>query len=304
MDKLSVMRAFCRVVELKSFSKAADDLHVSAALLSRSIKQLEHSLGCVLLARTTRSMALTAHGALYYAEAQRLLAEFGAVEETLKRGVGAVEGRLRVNAPLSFGLVVLSPLLPKFRIAYPSLEIDLTLEDRTIDMIEGGFDVSIRVAAAMPDSNLIARIMGSMRQGLFAAPGYLSAEGRPQTPNDLKGHRLLSFSTAAHARKWVLLRSQEQTEFRFEPQLSVNNSLFLRDQLIAGEGIGALPSFISDPAVVAGALEPVLLAYRLPAPKIFAITAARLSSDAKTRAFLDFLQPALDDGESGANAPI
>ena len=289
MDKLSVMRAFCRIVELNSFTKAAADLGLSPALLSRETKRLEESLGCALLIRTTRKMTLTEHGALYYAEALRLLAQMEGLENAVRQGAGMVKGRLRVNAPLSFGLAALSPLLPRFMAAHPDLTIELNLDDRVVDMVEGGFDLSIRVRAELPDSGLIARNLGVVRQRLFASRAYLDARGRPSRPADLHAHMAVGFSLADHGRTWSLRGPEGETEIAVTPKLLVSNSLFLRDVLIAGQGVGALPHFLIDPASAA-ALERVLPNHELPERRIFAVTANRLAADAKTRAFLDFLQ--------------
>ena len=188
MDRLSFMRAFCRIVELNSFSRAAEDLGLSTALLSRETRLLEESLGCVLLSRTTRSMTLTDNGKLYYDECRRILEDVGALDAALRAGAGVVRGRLKVNAPLSFGLSVLSPMLPAFLARYPEIDIALTLDDRVIDMVEGGHDVSIRVRAELPDSSLVARRLATVDQRLYASPAYLDAQGRPQTPEDLKSH--------------------------------------------------------------------------------------------------------------------
>ena len=290
VDKLSVMRAFCRVVERRSFARAAEDLGVSPSLLSREVKRLEESLGCVLVNRTTRSMSLTEHGALYYAEAERLLSEIGGMEDTVRRGAGSVKGRLVVNAPLSFGLEVLSPLVPRFLERYPDVDFSLALEDRVLDMVEGGFDVSIRVVPSLPPSSLIAKRIAPVRQLLFAAPGYLATAGHPASPGDLAQHSLLSFSLAEHARRWALSGPDGSIDLPIGPRHLVGNSLFLRDLLISGLGIGALPDFLADAAVNERRLERVLPDFELPERSVFAVTATRLSADAKARAFIDFLR--------------
>ncbi|MAQ37428.1 MULTISPECIES: LysR family transcriptional regulator, partial [Thioclava] len=167
MDKLSVMQAFRRIVERGSFARAAEDLGVSPALLSREIKLLEESLGSSLLTRTTRSMSLTDAGRLYYDEASGILDAVTSVETRIRDVAGAVRGHLKVNASSSFGQTVISPILPEFLEAHPDLRLSLSLDDRVVDMVEGGFDVSIRIRPAMPDSALVARKIGTMRQRIF-----------------------------------------------------------------------------------------------------------------------------------------
>lgn len=289
MDQISVMRAFCRIVELNSFSKAARDVGVSPALLSRETKLLEQSLGCVLISRTTRSMALTDHGARYYNEARRLLGELDNLDDAIRTGAGALKGTLKINAPLSFGLSVLSPLMPGFMAAHPDLKVSLTLDDRVLDMVAGGFDLSIRVRASLPDSDLVAQRIGAVKQKLFAAPSYLNANGRPKKAEDLAGHHLLAFSLADHASHWELSSGAKTVDVPIEPIAVMNNSLFLRDMLVSGQGIGALPSFIFEPEVEAGRLESVLPGFALPERTIYAVLSTRLGADAKTRAFLGYL---------------
>ncbi|TMV03389.1 LysR family transcriptional regulator [Ruegeria sediminis] len=298
MDKLSVMNAFCRIVERGSFARAAEDLGVSAALLSREVKLLEKSLGCTLLTRTTRSMSLTDHGRLYYEMALGVLGDVDQIENRIRRRSGVVKGHLRINAPVSFGQVVLAPLLPGFLEAHPELEVTLSLDDRVVDMIEGGFDLSIRVKAELPDSALVARPVGDVRQRVFAAPTYLERKGTPQSPDDLGNHAIIGFLLADHKAQWQLLGPQDSRTIEIAPRVRVGNSLVLRDLLVAGEGIGTLPDFIADGAVARGDLVPVLPDWELPRRHIYAVTASRLGADAKVNAFLDHLRAALGGGHS------
>ncbi|MFD0982703.1 LysR family transcriptional regulator [Tropicimonas aquimaris] len=298
MDKLSVMHAYCRIVERGSFARAAEDLGVSGALLSREVKLLEESLGCTLLTRTTRSMSLTDAGRLYYEEALGILDAVGRVEDHIRDGAGRVQGHLKVNASSSFGQMVIAPILPSFLDAHPDLRLTLSMDDRVVDMIEGGFDVSIRIRPAMPDSSLVARRIGIMRQRIFAAPGYLEHTGTPQSPDDLSRHRIVGFLLAEHLTEWALSGPEGPRTVQIDPPLRVGNSLVLRDLLIAGQGIGTLPDFVSDGPEARGELVRLLPDYELPAPEIFAVTASRLGMDAKVSAFLEHLRTALRPAHS------
>ena len=293
MDKLSVMQAFRRIVERGSFARAAEDLGVSPALLSREIKLLEESLGSTLLTRTTRSMSLTDAGRLYYDEAIGILDAVTGVETRIRDGAGAVRGHLKVNASSSFGQTVIAPILPDFLDCYPDLRLTLSMDDRVVDMVEGGFDVSIRVRAAMPDSALVARRIGTIRQRIFAAPAYLERAGVPQAPKDIAQHRVIGFLLADHLTSWALHDPSGTITIDLDPKIRVGNSLVLRDLLIAGQGIGTLPDFVSNAAEAQGALVRVLPDFELPAPETFAVTASRLGMDAKVTAFLDHLRRAL-----------
>ena len=196
MDTFNYMRAFRRIVELGSLAKAAEDLDVSSAGLSKQLRALEAHLGAVLIQRTTRKMSLTDTGAAYYAECCRLLDELDALEKSVKQQSRRVSGRLRVNAPVSFALSVLSPLLARFLHQYPELRLDLAMEDRLVDAVGQGFDVSIRLRAQLDDSSLIARRLASLTQMLCAAPSYLDRRGRPDSVQALRGHDLLSYTLA------------------------------------------------------------------------------------------------------------
>jgi len=294
MDKLSVMNAYCRIVERGSLARAADDLGVSAALLSRELKLLEQSLGCALLTRTTRSMSLTDAGRLYYEQAQAILDAVSRSEDRIREEAGAVRGHLKVNASSSFGQMVIAPFLPKFLEQYPDLKFTLSLDDRVVDMVEGGFDVSIRIRAAMPDSALVARRIGTVRQRIFAGPAYIERAGMPETPDDIKDHRIIGFLLANHLTEWSLSGPGGEQTIALDPEVKVGNSLVLRDLLIAGHGIGTLPDFVSDAAEARGELVRVLPDWELPAPEIFAVTASRLGMDARVTAFLDHLRAALE----------
>ena len=294
MDKLSVMQAFRRIVERGSFARAAADLGVSPALLSRQIKLLEESLGTTLLTRTTRAMSLTDAGRLFYDQAGGILDAVTRVETRIRDGAGAVRGHLKVNASSSFGQMVLAPMLPGFLDAYPDLRLSLSLDDRVVDMVEGGFDVSVRIRPTLPDSALVARRIGTMRQRIFAAPAYLRSVGRPEVPQDIGQHRVVGFLLADHLTTWTLHGPAGATVvLDLDPPVRVGNSLVLRDLLIAGQGIGTLPDFVSNEAEARGALVRVLPEWELPAPEIFAVTASRLGMDARVTAFLDHLRAAL-----------
>lgn len=295
MDKLSVMQAFRRIVERGSFARAAEDLGVSPALLSREVKLLEESLGTTLLTRTTRSMSLTDAGRQYYDQATGILDAVAQVETRIRDGAGAVRGHLKVNASSSFGQTVIAPILPAFLDAYPDVRLSLSMDDRVVDMVEGGFDVSIRIRPAMPDSALVARRIGTMRQRVFAAPAYLDRAGVPRQPADIAAHRVVGFLLADHLSTWVLHGPGGPVTVALDPPVRVGNSLVLRDLLVAGQGIGTLPDFISDPAEARGELVRVLPDWELPAPEIFAVTGSRLGMDAKVTAFLDHLRAALRD---------
>jgi len=162
-----------------------------------------------------------------------------------------------------------------------------------VDMVEGGIDVAIRIRTSMPDSALVARRIGTVRQRIFAAPAYLERTGVPERPEDIRHRRVIGFLLGDHLTSWNLCGPSGTATLDLDPEIRVGNSLVLRDLLIAGQGIGTLPSFISDAPEKRGDLVRILPEWELPAPEIFAVTASRLGMDAKVTAFLDHLRAAL-----------
>ncbi|QJW56752.1 HTH-type transcriptional regulator DmlR [Serratia plymuthica] len=292
MDVLLAMRAFRRVVERNSFYKAAEDLAVTPAALSKQIKQLEARLATVLIARTTRTMSLTEAGQLYYQEACRLLGEFDALEQTVAASVQQVSGTLRINAPLSFGLMVLSPLLPQFMQRYPELQVELTLDDRVLDVVAAGFDLSLRIRRHLPDSSLSARSLGEVQQRICAAPAYLAQYGTPKTVAQLQHHQCLAYSLAEKPGHWHFTLGEENLSVAVNPRLTANNSLMLRDMIGAGLGIGSLPSFVADPEIAAGRLVRLFPDFSSEAHQVFAVYPTRRHVQHKVRLFTDFIREA------------
>lgn len=293
MDRLAIMKSFCRIVERGSIVRAAEDLGVSSALLSRNLKLLEQSLGCSLINRTTRTMSITEHGRLYYEESKRILEDIEDSEERVRAGTGAVRGMLHVNAPHSFGTTVLADMLPAFLERYPDVEISLAFDDQVVDMIEGGFDLSIRIRASLPDSGLIVRSIAPVQQGLFAAPVYLEHNGVPSGPEDLADHAAVAYLLSDEPAVWRLTGPDGTKTVPFKARVNLGSSVVLRDVLAAGLGIGALPDFLSEPAEQGGQLVRVLPKWSLPERCVYAVTSSRLGFDAKTLAFVDFLSERL-----------
>ena len=296
MDVLAHMRVFRKVVERDSFSKAAQDLHQSAAAISKQLRQLEERLGTVLLVRTTRRMSLSDGGRAYYVECCRLLDEIDALELATRGCAGKVAGRLRVNAPLSFGLKVLSPLLPDFMARYPDVKIEMTLDDRLRDVVGEGYDVSLRIRAALADSTLVARRLGEVEQMICAAPAYLASHGTPMQAQDLHGHDCLAYRLADSPGSWQLEGPEGAHSLVLPVRFSADRSLLLADMLVAGVGVGALPSFIAAPLWASGALVRVLPSHAMARRGVYALMPDGRHVQQKVRAFCDFLGEALQAG--------
>jgi len=293
MDSFTLMRAFRRIVERGSLARAAEDLGLSPAGLSKQLRTLETHLGVVLLQRTTRRMSLTETGHAYYRECCRLLDELDALERGIAQQRGEVSGRLRVNAPQSFALSTLSPLLPRFLQQHPQLALDLVMEDRLLDAVGEGFDVSLRIRAELEDSRLVARRLASLQQVLCAAPSYLQHHPAPQVVEELQAHGVLGYSLSDSPGSWPLLGPDGQVTVTLPTRITANNSLLLRDLLVAGLGIGALPSFLAAPALASGELQQVLPDHRYPPRFVYAVYPTARHLQPKVRAFIDFLHAEL-----------
>lgn len=293
MDKLSAMQAFCRIVERGSFTRAAEDLRVSPALLSREVSRLEAALGISLMARTTRRITLTEAGRTYYDEAQSILHAVGRFEERLREHAGLVRGHLKINAPSSFGQVVLAPMLPEFCARHPDLRVSLSMDDRVIDMVEGGFDLTLRIRSSLKDSSLRARRIGSVRVGIFASRDYLKRHGVPQTADDLPSHRTCGYLLSENVTVWEMVGPKGPVSVTVDPMIRMGNSFVLRDMLIAGVGLGTLPDFISREAEAAGTLVRVLPDHELLPRSIWAVSPSGVGQDARVTAFLKALVPLL-----------
>jgi DNA-binding transcriptional LysR family regulator len=296
VDLLSAMRSFRRVVERGSFSHAAEDLALSAAGLSKQIRLLEERLGTVLIHRTTRRMSLTDPGRTYFEECCRILDRLDELERSISDEGEAIAGRLRVNAPMSLGLTLLSPALPRFLAAHTGVALDLTLSDQLLDVVGSGFDVSIRVRAELEDSSLVARRLADFRQVICAAPDYLARHGTPATAADLGSHACLAYSLADHPGTWRLTGPDGEVAVQIPTRLTVNNSMVLRDLILAGSGIGSLPSFLAEPHLSRGDLVAVLPDHAFPARHVFAVYPTGRHLQRKVRAFVDFLAEVLRAG--------
>ena len=285
MDTFSTMRAFRRIVELGGLARAAEDLGLSSAGLSKQLRALEAHLDTVLLQRTTRSMSLTETGRAYYADCCRILDELDVLENATRQQSQRVTGRLRLNAPLSFTLSILSPLLAEFMREYPDVQLDLVMEDRLVDAVAHGFDLTIRLRSSLDNSTLIARRLATVKQVLCAAPSYLEQNGEPATPSNLRHHRILTYSLA---QKQSILPAQEHAVSGGE-RTQISNSLLLRDLLVAGLGIGALPSFLADPAMARGELRRVLPAFMDEPRHVYAVYPTGRHLQPKVKTFVEFL---------------
>ena len=257
LPDLEGLAVFAKVVELRSFAAAADELAMSKATVSKAVTRLETRLGSRLFNRTSRRLALTDAGQSLVERATRVLAEAQAAEEEASHQSSAPRGLVRIAVPMSLGITTLGPVLPAFLEAYPEVSIDLHLSDATIDLVGMGFDLALRVAA-LPDSSLVARRLRAVKRHLVASPAYWDKHGRPHHPADLAQHRGLTYGHQSAPETWRFQKGGEEASVRPRSVIRANNGDVLLPALLAGSGVAMLPDFIVGPAVANGRLEEVL----------------------------------------------
>jgi DNA-binding transcriptional LysR family regulator len=304
VDLLDVL-AFVRVAETGAFARAAERMGMSKSILSRRVARLERQLGAKLLTRTASGAQPTVIGDAYYARASNVLAELEAAREVVADAVTQIAGPIRLTGPLSFGTGHLAPALAEFAALHPKVELDISLEDRTIDLVAGGFDLAVRIGN-LEDSALIARRIAPMRRVLIAAPSYLDARGRPADPRDLNQHDHLVYANAGKAEQWRFRIDGSWEHIRVRPRLRTDNGEMLRAAAVAGLGICILPSFIAAPAIASGEVEVVLRDHPLEEGALHVVMPPGRATTARVRALVDFLadrfgpepdwDPCLDEG--------
>ncbi len=288
MDKLSGMSVFASVVEARSFTGAARQLGMSKAAVSKQVSKLEERLGARLLNRTTRRLSLTEVGAAFYERAARIVAEALEAELAVSRLHAAPRGTLRLDAPVAFGVRHLAPLLPEFMRRYPELKVDITLNDRFVDLVEEGHDLAVRIAH-LPDSSLIARKLADSRRVVCASPDYWARNGRPSKPADLATHNCFEYSYLATRGEWRFRGPEGPISVRVEGTLTANNGDFSRVAAVGGLGVTLVPVFMACDDLRAGRLEPALEDFEMEPQGVHAVYPHNRHLSAKVRAFVDYL---------------
>lgn len=289
MDKLASLRAFVNVVELKSFAEAGRKLRLSRSAVSKYVGELERDLGVQLLNRTTRQASPTETGQAYYERAVAVLADLDAADQAASQLQSTPRGLLRVNAPMSFGIIKLGPMIADFMERYPDLQIQLVLTDEQVDPVQEGLDVTLRIAELEP-SSLIARKLTDIERVVCASPGYFKKHGKPKTPADLRQHECLTYGFLSTGNQWKFT-ARDGTDIWIAPKwsLCVNNAEVLRDAAVKGRGVTVLPVFLAEKELKSGKLVTVLDDYKPPQLTLYAIYAPTRHLSVKVRLFIDFL---------------
>jgi DNA-binding transcriptional LysR family regulator len=303
MDKFMEMRAFVAVVDSGSFVQAADALDLSKPTVSRLVSDLEQRLGVRLMQRTTRRLSLTEEGRAFYSRCKAVLSDVEVAEAEVSSQSVTVRGLIRVNVPVSFGLLELAARWPAFMDLYPEVELDITLADRIVDLVEEGYDLAVRIAR-LPNSSLVSRQLASTRMVLCASPDYLRQQGKPVHPAELADHAVLSYSLLATGDVWEFDGPEGKVAVKVSPAMRTNSG----DTCIAaarkGKGIVFQPSFMVGADLRSGALVEIMPRYRSVEFGIYAVYPSRQHVSPKVRALLDFLVRELSGSSWCGEVPI
>lgn len=290
VNRSAEIEVFVRVVETESFSAAARALKMTPSAVSKLIARLENRLGARLVRRSTRRLQVTPEGNAFYESGVRILADIAAAEREAAAGA-APRGRLRVNCNVPFGQNRLIPLIPEFHARYPEVLVDLVLTDHVVNLLEERADLAIR-AGALAESSLVARKLGESRMVVVAAPSYLEAHGRPQSPADLKDHNLLGFCFSRIYEGWPFV-GHDGPVFTIPPTGGslLSDGEAMRLMTLAGAGIARHARWHVDADIAAGRLVPLLEEFNPGDTEgIHAVYVGQGKFlPARVRAFLDFL---------------
>ncbi|WP_394562102.1 LysR substrate-binding domain-containing protein [Aquipseudomonas alcaligenes] len=290
MDRFDAMQAFARVVETGSFTKAADTLHMSKTSVTQLVQQLEARLRVRLLNRTTRKVNVTADGAAYYERVIRLLADMDDAETSLSDASTSPRGRLRVDVPSPFASMILIPALPAFHARYPEIQLDLGVSDRYVDLIGDNVDCVVR-GGEITDQSLVARHVGDLRIGIYAAPGYLARVGVPKHPRELAEHQIVSFLGARSRKAFsgVMQRGDERIALQGRPALAVDDGNAYLTAGLVGLGILWLPEYMAKAHRASGALLPLFEDWQLDSMPLYLAYPPNRHVSAKLRVFIEWI---------------
>lgn len=258
LESLKVLKA---VVEGGTFTAAAKHLNLTVARVSKSIEHLELELNTKLFIRNTRHMQLTDSGQRSYHHAIKLIEQWRELTDELTDTQSQLKGKLKISVPMSWGLSVFSAVLAKFMAKYPQISIDVHMSDQHVNVIEGEYDLVLRLTNKLEDSSLLCKRLKTYKFITCASPEYLEKYSTPQVPQELKSHSCLLYSQPGSRRKWTYLKEQKEISVYIEPHLQSNNSTLFRDALLTHQGIALIPEFIISSEIASGQLIPILTDY-------------------------------------------
>ncbi|WP_323715740.1 LysR family transcriptional regulator [Paracoccus aminovorans] len=292
MDRIDGIRAFVAVVDAGSFTRAGDRLGISNKLVSKYVAALEGQQGVTLLNRTTRALSLTPSGERYLTAARRVLAAVEELDGQASAEEGALTGRLRVTAPVTFGEMFVAVLTRNFTRRHPALSLDLHLTDRYVDLAAEGFDLALRIGQ-LPDSSLIARRIGQTEAWAVASPAYLASHPRPAHPEALRDHLCIRDSNAQTPGRASFLIEGKAVSVPLPGRITVNSAQAVRQLVLEGEGVALIPSFVVARDVAEGRLQRLLPDFARPQLDIQAVSLPQPFVPPRLSAYLDHLRARL-----------
>lgn len=295
MDKLTGLQLFIRLVESGSFSRTARDMKLSQPTVTKHIAALESRLGVRLLNRNTRGMRLTEAGALYYERCKIIERELEAADRLVTNLGEVISGPLRVACPAGLGRHVILPLAREFMARNPGVRFDLQLDDHTLNLLEHGIDVAVRMGR-LADSALGSRQLGCNPWVTVASPSYLERQGMPVSPDELATHDCLVYSSVQGDQRWHYRAADDSAvAVAVSGPLRTNDIDSILAAALAGMGIAALPAYLARPAIVREALVPLLPSHSLPGQQMHAVYPSPRLVPTKVLAWIEFLQNQFGD---------
>ena len=288
MDKLNAISIFCKVIETQSFTQAANQQNISVAMASKLVSQLEEHLKTRLLQRTTRKIVPTEAGMLYYQRCQAILLDLSEADSNISNMATSLQGNLLISVPRDFGLLYISPNLPKFIELHPNLHVEIEFEDKRVDLVAEGYDLALRIGY-MQDSSLVARKISSSPMHFVDSPSYLESRGTPLTPDDLEYHQGLLYKSSLNQVHWQSTKANQIQRYKIQSKVVSNNGMALLEMTKAGLGISNAPDFFVKDALASGELVEILSEYKQKPLDIYVVYPNRRHLPAKVRAFIEFL---------------
>lgn len=289
MEDFAGIRAFTQVVEAGGFAAAARQMGLSRSVVNKTVIKLEQNLGVQLLQRSTRQVTPTDTGLAFYERCVRILSELDEATSAITALQSKPTGNLRVNAPMSFGTLHLSRVLADYMALYPDVHVELVLNDRFVDAIEEGFDVTVRVGASQTTTSLVTRELATARRVLCASPEYLQKWTEPSVPAQLNAHRCLHYGYLGSGSKWRLRGPDGESAYAIQCVMWANNAEALRDAAINHQGIAMLPTFIAGEALQTGQLRTILVDYPPTDVTLSALYPRHRHLSTKVRLLIDLL---------------
>jgi DNA-binding transcriptional LysR family regulator len=289
MDSIDGLKTVVAVVETGSFTAAGERLNMSKALVSKYVGEVEKQLNVRLFYRTTRQLAITDAGKNYYENALALLEQYSSMLDSVTGEQTSPKGTLRISAPVTFGEIKLSPLIPKFMEQYPELKVEIILTNNAVDMLEEGIDIRLRIGG-VDDSTMIARHLKSFPLILCVSPSYLESHGEPKIPQEISEHKTIIDSNFRIGTQWPFISSKGSSEVvKVNSSIAINSPKAVEQLAIAGGGIGLIPEFIVEDSIASGKLTKILSNYATLEFGLHAIYPHRKYVPKKVRCFIDFM---------------